>query len=55
VIEQAKGKIMGANGCDADTAFALLVKASQRENVKLRDVARRITEGNVRSMPLGQP
>ena len=46
VIEQAKGKIIGANGCSADEAFELLVKASQRENVKLRDVARRVVEGN---------
>lgn len=51
VIEQAKGKIMGANGCDANAAFALLVKASQRENVKLRDVARRVVEGNTGSTP----
>jgi GAF domain-containing protein len=47
VIEQAKGKIMGANGCGPDEAFDLLVRASQRENVKLRDVARRVVEGNV--------
>jgi AmiR/NasT family two-component response regulator len=44
VIEQAKGMLMAAQGCDEDTAFDLLVKASQRENVKLRDVARRIVE-----------
>jgi GAF domain-containing protein len=42
VIEQAKGILMGAQGCDADQAFALLVQASQRENVKLREIARRI-------------
>ena len=47
VIEQAKGKIMGANGCTPGEAFDLLVKASQRENVKLRDVARRIIEGDM--------
>jgi GAF domain-containing protein len=41
VIEQAKGMLM-AKGCDADTAFDMLVKASQRENVKLRDIAHRI-------------
>jgi GAF domain-containing protein len=44
IIEMAKGKIMAANGCTADDAFALLVKASQRENLKLRDLARRIVE-----------
>ena len=42
VIEQAKGMLMGAQGCDEEQAFALLVQASQRENVKLRDIARRI-------------
>lgn len=44
VIEQAKGKIMATKGCSADEAFGILVQASQRENVKLRDVARRIVE-----------
>jgi GAF domain-containing protein len=42
VIEQAKGKLMAANACTADEAFTILVKASQRENVKLREVARRL-------------
>lgn len=42
VIEQAKGMLMAAQGCDEDEAFAVLVHASQRENVKLRDIARRI-------------
>ena len=47
VIEQAKGKIMAASGCSPDEAFDLLVRASQRENTKLRDVARRVVEGNI--------
>ena len=42
VIEQAKGVIMHSMHCSADAAFAVLVAASQRENVKLRDVAARI-------------
>jgi GAF domain-containing protein len=45
VIEQAKGKLMAQTGRTPDEAFAMLVSASQRENVKLRDVARRIVEG----------
>ena len=45
VIDQAKGKLMALSNCSADEAFQLLVKASQRENVRLRDVARRIVEG----------
>ena len=44
VIEQAKGMLMAAEGCDEDAAFEILVKASQRENVKLRDVARRLVD-----------
>ena len=39
VIEQAKGMLMAAQGCTADEAFDLLVRASQRSNRKLRDVA----------------
>ncbi len=42
VIEQAKGILMARQRCNEDDAFELLVRASQRENVKLRDVARRI-------------
>jgi PAS domain S-box-containing protein len=39
VIEQAKGILMGRQGCDADTAFDVLRRASQRQNRKLHDVA----------------
>lgn len=39
VIEQAKGILMSRHGCTADDAFALLVRASQDHNVKLRKVA----------------
>ena len=39
VIEQAKGILMGAQRCSADEAFQILVRASQRENRKLREVA----------------
>jgi transcriptional regulator with GAF, ATPase, and Fis domain len=49
VIEQAKGMLMAAQGCDEETAFGLLVKASQRENRKLRDVARRIVDDAIRA------
>jgi GAF domain-containing protein len=42
VIEQAKGMLMASQGFDEAVAFEMLVKASQRENVKLRDIARRI-------------
>lgn len=45
VIEQAKGKLMATEGCSADEAFTLLARTSQRDNVKLRELARRIVEG----------
>ena len=45
VIEQAKGILMARSpGLHADGAFDLLRRASQRENVKLREIAERIVE-----------
>ena len=44
VIEQAKGVLMAAQRCSEDKAFEFLVNASQRENVKLRDIATRIVD-----------
>jgi AmiR/NasT family two-component response regulator len=38
-IEQAKGALMALHKCDADAAFAMLVRESQTKNVKLRVVA----------------
>jgi len=38
-IEQSKGILMGAQRCSADEAFQILVRASQRENRKLREIA----------------
>jgi len=39
VIEQAKGILMAVHRCDAEEAFAHLVRMSQTSNRKLRDVA----------------
>ncbi|MDQ3641569.1 MAG: ANTAR domain-containing protein, partial [Actinomycetota bacterium] len=45
VIEQAKGILMGRSPqMTADEAFDVLRKASQRENVKVRDIAQRIVD-----------
>jgi transcriptional regulator with GAF, ATPase, and Fis domain len=45
VIEQAKGMLMARTpGLSADDAFTVLRQASQRENVKLREIAQRIVE-----------
>ncbi|MEV7690172.1 GAF and ANTAR domain-containing protein [Streptomyces bungoensis] len=42
LIGQATGVLMERLDIDAEAAFESLVRASQRENVKLRDLARRI-------------
>ena len=47
-IEQAKGILMSTNHCSPDEAFEILVKASQRENAKLRNIARRIVDNATR-------
>ncbi|MGU3432934.1 ANTAR domain-containing protein [Actinomycetes bacterium M1A6_2h] len=39
-IEQAKGMLMAMHGIDADAAFAMLSTQSQKENRKVRDIAR---------------
>jgi len=44
VIEQAKGMLMAERRIDANGAFELLRVMSQKSNVKLREVARRIVE-----------
>lgn len=41
VIDQAKGILMAIRQINPDEAFTLLVEQSQRENVKLRDLAAR--------------
>ncbi|WP_399897157.1 ANTAR domain-containing protein [Streptomyces sp. BBFR51] len=46
LIGQATGILMERLDIDAAGAFESLVKASQRENVKLRDLARRIVDAN---------
>jgi dihydrodipicolinate synthase/N-acetylneuraminate lyase len=61
VIEQAKGIIMAQNGCWPEEAFDLLRRASQRANVKVRELAVQIVEhvacgdsrGNVTPIVLG--
>jgi AmiR/NasT family two-component response regulator len=44
VIEQAKGVLMARQGCDADQAFELLRRASQRSSVPVRDLAEQIVK-----------
>ena len=42
VIDQTIGVVMAQNRCDAKAAFAILTRASQNRNVKLREIARSI-------------
>jgi GAF domain-containing protein len=44
VIEQAKGILMGGRRCDADAAFAILVRLSQSSGRKLHDVAQALVD-----------
>jgi len=55
VIEQAKGILMAAQGSTPDDAFAMLVKASQRSNRKLRDLAQEIVDNPQRRRPEIRP
>jgi hypothetical protein len=43
-IEQAKGMLMVATGCDGEEAFGVLRNYSARKNVKVNDLARRMVE-----------
>jgi hypothetical protein len=42
VIEQAKAMLMVRQGCDADQAFDILRRASQRTNTPVREVAQKL-------------
>ena len=44
VIGRAKGILMARSGATDEEAFEMLKRASQRMNVKLRDIAKRIAE-----------
>jgi GAF domain-containing protein len=46
-IEQAKGIIMAESHVDADRAFDVLRRASQRKNVKLRVIAHQIVDNAI--------
>lgn len=55
VIGQAKGILMAREGITADQAFDMLRRASQRLNVKLRDVAGGIIERSGAAPPSPAP
>jgi hypothetical protein len=47
VVDQAKGVLMHAMGCDAETAFNELKNISQTRHVKLTALAQRIVAGHI--------
>jgi PAS domain-containing protein len=51
-IDQAKGIIMARYGCSADEAFARLSTLSQRNNIKLRDLAALVVKQVSQGVPL---
>ncbi len=51
VIGRAKGILMARSGCTDDEAFAMLKRASQRMNVKVRDIAQRMAEPKASQEP----
>lgn len=54
VIEQAKGVLMLATGCDAEEAFGLLRRSSSTANLKLNQVAHRLVEAVGRELRAGR-
>ena len=55
LIGQAKGILMARQGVTADQAFDMLRRGSQRLNIKLRELAQRVTEGEAMSGEGEQP
>jgi GAF domain-containing protein len=51
VIARAKGMLMARGGVSDEDAFDILRRASQRTNIKLREVARRLVEGEAITPP----
>jgi AmiR/NasT family two-component response regulator len=49
VIEQAKGILIAQTGCGPEEAFDLLRRASQRSNIKVRDLAADIVQRTANS------
>jgi hypothetical protein len=47
LVDQAKGILMHALGCDADQAFDRLREISQQHNLKVTEVARRIIDSKL--------
>ena len=48
-IEQAKGIIMASMGCGPDEAMQVLIRQSQSENIKVRELAAQIVRNATRA------
>jgi len=55
VIEQAKGVIMAQSGWTEEQAFEALRRASQRENIKVRDLASMVVARTASLSPARRP
>lgn len=55
VIDQAKGMLMLATGCDDEGAFAVLRTYSSHKNIKLHLLAQQLVEAGSRPQPEVQP
>jgi hypothetical protein len=55
VIEQAKGVLIAQTGCGPDEAFKMLRSASQRMNVRVRDLAADIVARASSAAPAASP
>jgi len=53
VVDQAKGLLMHARGCDADTAFAQLRELSQTRHKKVSEIARMLLEEHAQASEKG--
>lgn len=53
VIEQAKGILIANSGCTPEEAFQILRRASQRTNVRVKDIAEGIVNRAVAQPPKG--
>lgn len=53
VVDQARGVLMQAMGCDPDEAFDRLRRISQTEHVKLSEVAARVVDKKAPTAPSG--
>jgi GAF domain-containing protein len=55
LIGEAKGILMAREGVTEDEAFEMLRRASQRANLKLRDIAQELVNKIEARKPLGEP